>query len=183
MQRRETHIPQENSVEELDALVLAEIESLARHTRPPNLKQTSASGPERRQSRVRLENRGKPVSASKVARIRGEDREGDVLSGEEAEELVEEPIEFGDLPGVEEDEHAQATTLFSAEEEAFVTRAVGFLARRDNADIILNRIWEQLTEADPEGFFRPEGLERLAALEAETKPALSKDDSQGSSGA
>ncbi len=171
----------ENHFADLDALVLAEIESLSPHTRPLNPRQASACKPER-QSRARLENRGKPASASKVARIREQDREGDRLSGEEAEGLFEEPIEFTDPCDVEENEHDPMISLFNAEEEAFVSRAVGFLCQRDNADIILNRIWEQLTEADSESFFRPEDSERSVPFDATAGPVPAKNDSQGSSG-
>lgn len=170
-----------DDLRELDTLVLAEIESLTRCTRPLHPRRAMASDP-RRQPETKPDKRREPVPLSKVTRIRGEERENEALSGEEAELLFDEDNELGDLSDVEEDEHGAAASLFSPEEEAFITRAVGFLAQRDNADMILNRIWEQLTEADPEGFFRPEDAERPASPGADAKPAPAGDAAPGSSG-
>jgi hypothetical protein len=95
-----------------------------------------------------------------IARIHGDDREERQLSGEEATlleqpEMVDEAVD--ELP---------PNNLFSAEEEAFMHRAVGFLTGRENGDVILGRIWEQLTKSHPENYFDPH--DELPESEADT---------------
>jgi hypothetical protein len=56
--------------------------------------------------------------------------------------------------------------LFTKEEQDFIQRSTDWLAERENKDMIISRIWEQLTESVPESFysaqhegsFRPENL-------------------------
>jgi hypothetical protein len=58
-----------------------------------------------------------------------------------------------------------AAGLASVEEQAFITRAVAFLSEREHADIILGRVWEQLLELAPEGFYEPPPDPATAAAE------------------
>ena len=138
----------EQSFTDLDALVLAEIESAsgARTRRRPG-----TSSPRRREANGVPGKQERPAETREVARIHGDDRARHNLSGEEAE--------FLDLPpelAEEEQDELSAPRLFTPEEEAFMHRAVGFLSGRENGDVILGHIWEQLTESHPERFYMPE---------------------------
>lgn len=137
---------------ELDALVLAEMESLDTRIRPP--RPTRSPGPA-------VTSRARPARAApdparpvRAPTPLGRRPEADVdRSGEEFEALFEAPlVEESDGPDLED--AASAGGLLSLEEEAFITRAVGFLSQREHADMILGRIWEQLTELDPEAFYQ-----------------------------
>lgn len=55
--------------------------------------------------------------------------------------------------------------LFEKEEEAFITRAVSFLRQRENKDIIISRIWNHITEAEPNDFYSPDESEEDMADE------------------
>ena len=130
---------------DLDALVLAEIESLHRRgrTRP-----APSTGVEDLPAT-------EPASAAGVAQIRGTESGGEVFRGEEAAGLFDDSIgESTELGELEQDGHAAVGGLYSAEEDAFITRAVGFLTQRDNADVILNQIWQQVMEGYSEEFYR-----------------------------
>jgi hypothetical protein len=131
----------ETDLLDLDALVLAEIESLTARRDAARTGQTTraaaptpvAEGTEPEPTKIK----------ARVAPIRNTPERRRESFGEEAELLFEEP------------EPADENEVDSAlEEEAFITRAVGFLSQRPEADIILNRIWEQLTEMDPEGYYQ-----------------------------
>ncbi len=43
--------------------------------------------------------------------------------------------------------------LFSEEELAFIERSTVWLESRENKDLIISRIWDQLTETTPESFY------------------------------
>jgi len=132
---------------DLDALVLAEIESLHRRGRGRTRPMPSTG--------VEDLPATEPASAAGVAQIRGTESEGEVFSGEEAAGLFDESIgESTELGELEQDGHAAVDGLYSAEEDAFITRAVGFLTQRDNADVILNQIWQQVMEGYSEEFYR-----------------------------
>ena len=136
----------ETDLLDLDALVLAEIESLTARRDAARTKQTTrAAAP------TPVAEGTEPTARVKasVARIRNTPERRRESFGEEAELLFEEPE-----PLVEDAAERAPAGLLSPEEEAFITRAVGFLSRRPEADIILNRIWEQLTELDPEGYYQ-----------------------------
>lgn len=79
-------------------------------------------------------------------------------------------------PAFESGADSERAGLLSPEEEAFITRAVGFLSQRPEADIILNRIWEQLTELDPEGYYRAP-LDPPEACHRETQPDSARPES------
>lgn len=133
---------------DLDALVLAEIESMGRGRHASSKRARSA----REQHRPEPTRQRERPASPKLARIHGEDRAAEGITGEEAEALFDEPLmdESGQFP----DEMEKSThSLFSAEELAFMSRAVGFLSGRDNADMILGQIWEQLTSDHPEEFY------------------------------
>jgi hypothetical protein len=135
---------------DLDALVLAEIESLiarrkAAHEQPrtrTNPAQTPPPGPHDTSLQ-----RGARVAPLRTPSERTFEWTGESFD-EDPEALFAEPPPN---PGQEPEE--AHPSLLSPEEEAFITRAVGFLSQRAEADIILNRIWEQLTELDPEGYY------------------------------
>jgi hypothetical protein len=142
----------ETDLLDLDALVLAEIESLTARRDAARPKQTArAAAPtslaEDAESRERPTTQ--PKAKASVAPIRSAPERRRESFGEEAELLFEEPE-----PLVEDAAERAPAGLLSPEEEAFITRAVGFLSQRPEADIILNRIWEQLTELDPEGYYQ-----------------------------
>ncbi|MCG8489470.1 MAG: hypothetical protein MI756_18525 [Chromatiales bacterium] len=146
----EEKMSEEQSLTDLESLVLAEIASASsgkgRRNRTERVKRPAEKGTMEESAELYR-------SSGEIARIHGEDRDEQQMSGEEAElleqpELIDEPFE--ELP---------PNKLFSAEEEAFMHRAVGFLSGRENGDVILGRIWEQLTEAQPDHFFEvPQGV-------------------------
>lgn len=127
----EQRVGNDGDYPDLDALVMAEIESMrevpARSRRP---------------------------RAAAVANIAGTEAHREPPSGEESEALFDAPSDERD--GVASPDDEAGGTLLSAEEEAFITRALGFLAHRDTADMILGRIWQELAEANPDGYFRPD---------------------------
>jgi hypothetical protein len=135
----------EERYEDLDQMVLAEFESLDRPRRGPLPKKTTSQ-----QAKVH------PIAKSTPA------PEPTGYFGEEAEVLqqaLEEPLEGEDA--CPEDD------ILSPEEHAFVTRSVGFLRGRANADAILGRVWEEVTEGDPQAFFSP--AEETSADEAKSE--------------
>jgi hypothetical protein len=135
---------------ELDVLVLAEIESLSRAERP-RARRPAAGADARGKARPALSPR--PAAEGGVVRIRGAEPGGEGLSGEESEGLFDEALIDGGV-GPDPDDEVPLGGLLSVEEEAFITRAVGFLSQREHADMILGRVWEQLTELDPEAFYQ-----------------------------
>jgi hypothetical protein len=131
------NIETDGTLNELDALVLAEIESLSRTEhprRPPRAPEHRAPAP----ASFRPARRSEPPAEEK-------------FTGE----AFDEQAVLADNTEEEEPQEESSVELLSPEEQAFVSRAVGFLSNRGNADMILTRVWEQLTEADPEAFFRP----------------------------
>ena len=159
------HVHGEKSEEryaDLDKLVLAEIESL-----------TGGRAPGRRRThrgRMRVVNDQRPEqpaavddgsTGDKVVALSGANPETGEFFGEEAAALLEPEDEHGNQ-GVTPDDVLGApmepgAEIFSSEEQAFITRALGFLSGRDNADLILGRVWEQVTAASsPDEFFLPE---------------------------
>ncbi len=135
---------EEQSLTDLENLVLAEIASASGGKRRRNRAQEVKRPADRRKTEASAEAHKR---ANGISRIHGEDRYEQQMSGEEAEllqqaECIDEP--FDEPP---------PNKLFSAEEEAFMHRAVGFLSGRENGDVILGRIWEQLTETQPEHYF------------------------------
>jgi hypothetical protein len=138
----------ETDLRDLDALVLAEIESLTARGSPTRSKQVSRANAPPPIERPAAHAPKAKVKAS-VAPIRTTLERRPESFGEEAELLFAEPD-----PLVEDAAEGESAGLLGPEEEAFITRAVGFLSQRHEADIILNRIWEQLTELDPEGYYR-----------------------------
>ncbi len=134
---------------DLDALVLAEIESIkGRHQHNPVSPEHEVCSQEQIQGAGET-----PSRASEVTPIRGEEQHYRDFTGEEAE-LLDHYTE----PECEDLNEQTPPRLFTPEEEAFMHRAIGFLSGRDNADVILGRIWEQITENHPERFFDPEAL-------------------------
>ena len=61
--------------------------------------------------------------------------------------------------------------LFDEEEERFISGAVDFLKSRDNKDVIISRIWNHITEAEPDAFYSPETDEEQATDDAPKKDA------------
>jgi hypothetical protein len=142
----------ETDLLDLDALVLAEIESLTSRrdaTRARRIKGAAAPTPVAGETETRDRPNTQPKGKASVAPIRSAPERRRESSGEEAELLFEEPE-----PADDNAADSALAGLLSPEEEAFITRAVGFLSQRPEADIILNRIWEQLTELDPEGYYQ-----------------------------
>lgn len=46
--------------------------------------------------------------------------------------------------------------LFDESEEKFISAAVTYLRAKENKDSIISRIWNQLTEAEPDAFYTPD---------------------------
>jgi hypothetical protein len=160
---------------DLEALVLAEIESASgsrkRRRRPVP---QPAPVPQHPEAIQEAESAILPPVSSAVSRIRGDDRNGSGLSGEEAELLDRVP-----LPDLGELDDLPPPRLFSPEEEAFMHRAVGFLSGRENGDMILGQIWERITREHPETFYTMPAVERpsLSDIDAgEAGEAASSDD-------
>lgn len=53
----------------------------------------------------------------------------------------------------EQTEQPLKTALFSEEELDFIERSAAWLESRRNKDLIINQIWERLTESTPENFY------------------------------
>jgi len=137
----------DESLTALDELVLAELDSLTVRRLPPRptaAVATDWAGVSEIDTR--------PAHIAPLRRVEGS-KAG--LSGEEAEGLFDEPLAETDGLAAEESDAAAAASLLTPEEEAFITRAVGFLRQREHADMILGRVWEQLTGDDPSAFFEP----------------------------
>lgn len=64
---------------------------------------------------------------------------------------------------------ATTTELFSEEELDFIQRATDWLATRENKDMIISRIWEQLTESVPESFY---SVQQESSSETEDHPDI-----------
>ena len=150
---------------DLNALVLAEIASLGRTARPVEARSDPVRdrpGPGPVASR--------PPPQSGLAVRSPSHRRGVEPSGEEAEGLFDEPC---DRPDPDEDAAADGPTaadLLTPEEQAFIARAVGFLSGRPGADLILDRIWSQVTDARPDRFYDPEDPDALAEPAPQTGP-------------
>jgi hypothetical protein len=131
-----THTPNRESDEQfsdLDALVMEEIESLDRRRRAPRGQEA-----EPREAEVFALPDRSPVSAPEPVQYFGEEAA-----------VLQQALE---VPPPDEDTNP-SDDIFSSEEQAFMTRAVGFLRGRPNADAILGRVWEEVTEGDPQAFF------------------------------
>jgi hypothetical protein len=144
---------------DLDALVLAEIESaFSRHRRYTQRLKPTETEPE-----LEPETLSEPANPVEVTRIHGDNRPASGMSGEEAELLDRFPeadgTELDDLP---------PPSLFSPEEEAFIHRAIGFLSGRENGDMILGQIWERVTRDHPEDFY-------TTPMEGPAAPPLASD--------
>lgn len=63
----------------------------------------------------------------------------------------------------EQTEQPLKTALFSEEELDFIERSTAWLESRKNKDLIINQIWEQLTESVPENFYSVESGARSEA--------------------
>ena len=150
---------------DLNALVLAEIASLGRTARPV----------EARSDPLRDRPGPGPVASRSpqpgLAARSPSHRRGVEPSGEEAEGLFDEPC---DRPDPDEDAAADGPTaadLLTPEEQAFIARAVGFLSGRPSVDLILDRIWSQVTDAKPDRFYDPEEPDALAEPAPQPEPA------------
>ncbi|MEY6431828.1 hypothetical protein ABC977_05320 [Thioalkalicoccus limnaeus] len=142
---------------DLDALVLAEIESLTGHRDRPRQDKPVGGTPK---APLRQQCGERPAQTSvtgdqpgarrrvSTAKLSGEPAPEDF--GEGVEALFTEPAEAA----TSSDTNTKRAELLDTEERAFITRAVGFLSARPTADIILEHIWERLT-ADPDDCFRP----------------------------
>ncbi len=155
---------------DLDALVLAEIESLGEQAALPD-EGISEPMPRRREAKAPARRQG-PRTMAQVHPLRGAQAEHRLPrgTGEEVralfdESLVPEPARVG---SEEQDDGPLASDLLSAEERAFVERASGFLRGRPNADLILDGIWAQVNAARPDGFYDPREVDAPDAGE----PAL-----------
>ena len=134
----ESNLARGTALADLDALVMAEIERLAPQAQAAPA--APATAPRRSSAAV------KPLPGASV--------EPDLGSGEQASALFDAADD--DADSADADADLEGSALLSAEEQAFITRALGFLAQRDNADMILGRIWQALADGNPDGYFRPD---------------------------
>lgn len=124
---------------DLDALVLAEIESIGKGKR-----RRARRGPPTLDRRTPVSPGTSHPEAATVSRLHEDRPAANVYRGEEAEGLLE---ESGDDPGLADGGDEGPLDLMGVEEQAFVTRAVGFLSGRPNAGMILDQIWGQVAAA------------------------------------
>lgn len=141
----------DNDLNELDRLVTQEIDALQRN----NVKKT----------RVRKGQKRKPAASDNVAFRDGwQSDENELTEQEEAAPEQHEAKIMDELQGdgLEHDpafiEDTQATfasaeELFTEEEQDFIQRSIDWLVARENKDLIMSSIWEQLTESVPESFY------------------------------
>jgi hypothetical protein len=89
---------------------------------------------------------------------------GPLETGEEVTALFDESFnpELEQIGPEESEDGPLASDLLSAEERAFVERALGFLCGRPNADLILDGIWAQVNAARPDGFYDPREVDASA---------------------
>jgi hypothetical protein len=154
-----------DDLQDLDALVLAEIESLRGRGQGKGAPQPDGSRPRSSSGSPAAAPRG-DTGAPPVAPIRrrvGQEPNstGEEFDGLSSDALLDEPA------GSDTEDVPLAASLLSPEEDAFVARAVGFLSQREHADMILGQIWEQLTEADPGGFYQAPASARPAQATAD----------------
>lgn len=166
----------DDEFDDLDAMVLAEIESL--HTAPAKRRNPASHQPRRTESTEMAVEAEADIDkpSTKTACIYGHDTQEEGRTGEESEGLFDacDDDRLFDTGGDPEESPA---SLFSVEERAFMERAVGFLTGRDNADVILGQIWERLTSEQPESFYDPVEAEHDISLETDN----AADDSHRSS--
>lgn len=169
----------EESFADLDKMVLAEIELLT-DGRAPSRSRPHAAG--MRVVDDRHPDRPTAVddepSGDKVVALTGANPGRGEFFGEEATTLLEPEDELGNQGATSEDvpddSMEPGTEIFSPEEQAFITRALGFLSGRENADMILGRVWEEVTaSSSPDAFFSP-GDEQSASAPT-TQPSISPE--------
>lgn len=154
---------------DLDALVLEEIESLdrgggQRGRQPgqgPSAASAQPSGGNQRSGRG--DSQQAPRPAARIRPRRWGLESARQATGEEAEGLCDEPWDLAGAPEASSADGPTAADLLTPEEQAFVARAVGFLAGRPNADLILDRVWSQSIASRPDGFYDPALAETIAA--------------------
>jgi hypothetical protein len=175
----------------LDALVLAEIESLGQGqpSRAADPWSGATRDPMHNPTGDRPRGRPRPPpertrAAPPAARLHpGPDRDPRrtprARSGEEAEGLFDEPFDPADPGAGRYDDPAAdgptAADLLTPEEQAFIARAAGFLSGRPNADLILDRIWSQAIESRADGLYDPESADALPELKPEPEPEPSAE--------
>ena len=59
-------------------------------------------------------------------------------------------------PVFEVDVDTEQDELFDESEERFISASVSYLRAKDNKDAIISRIWNRLTESEPDAFYSPE---------------------------
>ena len=82
-----------------------------------------------------------------------------ITTGEEAEGLFDQPLDFSE-PDPDAD-GPTAADLLTQEENAFLSRAIGFLSGRPSANLILDQIWSQVVAAASDGCYDPEEADGL----------------------
>lgn len=140
----------DNDLNELDRLVTQEIDALQQNNG--------------KKIRTRKAQKRKVAPSDNVIFREGWPRESEST---EQKELVREDHEtdkINDLqdyglqndPAFIEDSQTaleSAAELFTEEEQDFIQRSTDWLAARENKDMIMSRIWDQLTESVPESFY------------------------------
>ena len=141
----------DNDLNELDRLVTQEIDALQRN-----------SG---KKTRVRKVQKSKTAPSDNVIFRDGwrlkenelteheesapEQHETSMMHELQGDELEHEPAFIEDTQAALE----SAAELFTEEEQDFIQRSIDWLAARENKDMIISRIWDQLTETVPESFY------------------------------
>lgn len=85
-----------------------------------------------------------------------------------------------DLVGNQELDQASQTELFTDEEIKFIEHSITWLGSRKNKDLIINRIWDQLTESDPEKFYSAESGADLETENSATEIPQNENHTQDS---
>lgn len=92
-----------------------------------------------------------------------------------AEDFDNTQQEFLEPIDSQQSEQPLKTALFSAEELDFIERSAAWLEPRKNKDLIMNQIWEQLTETVPENFYSVKPETRSDTKISDTETSSSKE--------
>jgi hypothetical protein len=161
--------PDEDNAD-LEALVLAELASLRPAPRVAVLERTARAAPRPKEAVSQRRERPRMAPLRRAPEPRPAIDAGERYDATAGDDGAEVSAEHG----------PDAADLASAEERAFIARAVAFLSGREHADIILGRVWEQLLELTPEGFYEPPADSTAADTAGASRAGASCADTKGS---
>ncbi len=149
MKKNFTHDDSYTDLKELDRLVTQELDVLQQRGR--------------KTTRVKKTQKQKPRRTDNVIYKEGWQKDNPTYKNPLPPQEPPFPDNLENLQGEQEDvlkpiEDQQSgqtpqTELFTEEELDFIERSTAWLESRENKDLIISRIWEQLTESVPESFY------------------------------